>query len=149
MDRIDWIPVDILADILVELACINDPVADVAKGGSDALQVYHAINPQDVDWATLLPTVIRHLGSSSKVVSWDQWVDTLRESQKNATLADLKQNPGLKLLDFFESLKVASSETSLGLVLDVELSTEKSRTLATLEPVNQEWVELWLKQWGY
>lgn len=151
MDRVDWIPVDVLADIIVELAGIDQPVPlNCEARSSSTVQIYHAINPEDLNWAALLPTVVRALGSAStKVVSWNDWVDSLRESQKSASLADLAQNPGLKLLDFFERLKIDAGEASRGLVLDVELSTAKSKTLAALGPVNEEWMELWLKQWGY
>ncbi|RYP43738.1 hypothetical protein DL768_009730 [Monosporascus sp. mg162] len=149
MDRIDWVPVDVLADVVVELAGIDKPEVHSVEKSPSTIQVYHAVNPVDVDWRTLVPTVLRHLGASTRIVSWDDWVDALRRSQHNASLADLKQNPGLKLLDFFESLRVDGDEASRGLVLDVELSTDKSRTFATLEPVNEEWMGLWLKQWGY
>lgn len=150
MNRVDWIPVDILADIIVELAGIDQPVAVNGEArSSSTVHVYHAINPEDVTWAALLPTVARALGSSTNVVSWEKWVDSLRESQQSASLADLTQNPGLKLLNFFERLKTDSDEASRGPVLDVELSMSKSKTLAALTPVNEEWVNLWLKQWGY
>ncbi|RYP70479.1 hypothetical protein DL771_005416 [Monosporascus sp. 5C6A] len=148
MDRIDWVPVDVLADIVVELAGIDKLEVHSMEKSPSTVQVYHAVNPEDVDWRTLVPTVLRHLGASTRIVSWDDWVRALRQSQHDASLADLKQNPGLKLLDFFESLRVAGDEASRGLVLDVELSTDKSRTLATLGPVNEEWMGLWLKQWG-
>ena len=147
MDRVDWIPVDILADIIVDLAGIN-VVANEAKP-QPTVRVYHAVNPKDIKWDTLLPTVVGHLGSSTRVVTWDEWVDALRESQVNASLADLKHNPGLKLLEFFESLRVDEKQPTRELVLDVELSAAKSKTLASLEPVNADWFDLWLRQWGY
>lgn len=149
MDRVDWIPVDVLADIIVELAGIDKPATEGVTKSSSTVQVYHVVNPEDVNWLTLLPIVVRKFGSSTKVVSWDEWVDTLRESQESISLVDLKQNPGLKLLDFFERLKVDTGETSRGLVLDVELSTGKSKTLAGLGAVNEECMERWLTQWGY
>ena len=149
MDRIDWIPVDILADIIVELAGIDDIKAHARTKAPQTIQVYHAVNPEDVRWEDLLPTVIKHLGSSTKVVTWGEWVDALRQSQENASLVELKQNPGLKLLSFFESLRLEERQSSLEFVLDVELSGANSRTLASLEPVNPEWFNLWLRQWGY
>ena len=149
MDRIDWIPVDILADIIVELANIDGTEADARTKAPQTIQVYHAVNPEDVGWDSLLPTVIKHLGSSYKVVTWGEWVDALRRSQENASLAELKQNPGLKLLRFFESLTLDESQSSLEFVLDVEMSAANSRTLASLEPVNPDWFNLWMNQWGY
>ncbi|RYP62963.1 hypothetical protein DL769_007102 [Monosporascus sp. CRB-8-3] len=148
MDRIDWVPVDVLADVIVELAGTDKPQVHEVERSPSTVQVYHAVNPMDVDWGTLVPTVLLHLGASTRIVSWDDWVDALRHSQQSASLADLKQNPGLKLLDFFESLRVDGDDTSRCLALDVGLSTDKSRTLTTLEPVNEEWIGLWLKQWG-
>ena len=147
MDRVDWIPVDILADIIVELAGIGESTKE-AKAQS-TVQVYHAVNPNDVTWKALLPAVTSQLESSTRIVTWDEWVNTLRESQANASLTDLKHNPGLKLLEYFESLRVDKSQVARELVLDVELSAAKSKTLASLEPINAEWFHLWLRQWGY
>jgi hypothetical protein len=47
--KIDWVPIDVLAEILVELAF---------KDGRGSTSVYHPSNPHPTTWDTLLPAVI-------------------------------------------------------------------------------------------
>ncbi|KAJ5508032.1 Male sterility NAD-binding [Penicillium freii] len=77
LNRVDWIPVDLLADILIQLAGVatngTNGVNGTANGSSataHTLPVYHAVNPNAVDWASLVPMVANHLGRSIKIVSW-------------------------------------------------------------------------------
>lgn len=163
MDLVDWIPVDILANIIVELAGaaeISRPVNGVSESHANLIHsieveptstipVYHAVNPEEAEWADLVPAVHRYLGESVKIVSWGEWVEALSKSQQNASAANLRQNPGLKLLSFFESLQ---RDADLGQTLpnlETERSTMKSGTLAGLKPVGEEWMEIWLKQWDF
>ncbi|MCJ1387732.1 hypothetical protein MMC18_000575 [Xylographa bjoerkii] len=160
MGRVDWIPVDILADIIVELAGVGEPVNGVSKAYSNgshsddtlptsSLPVYHAVNPKATHWAKLVPTVSKYIGPSVKVVSWGEWVEALRNSKHDATAANLKQNPALKLLDFFESMERAAKMGKQMPVLETKVSARRSRTMASLEPVSEEWMEIWLKQWVF
>ena len=97
-------------------------------------------------WADLLPPVQSSLaGSSTRVVTWNEWVDALSRTQNAA--ADVEQNPGLKLLDFFESLR-GDADASLTLPRpETERAEMKSGILAGLKPVGAAWMEIWLKQW--
>lgn len=163
----DWIPVDLHPDILVQLASI---AADGINGfigvngagvaskctvtGSSAtphtLPVYHAINPNAVDWATLVPAVAKYLGPSIKIVSWAEWVDALRDTRGSATTAlSLNQNPALKLFDFFDSVAKAAEKGEEWPSLETKETPKKSPTLAELKPVSEQWMELWLKQWKF
>ncbi|KAL8750325.1 MAG: hypothetical protein Q9184_006462, partial [Pyrenodesmia sp. 2 TL-2023] len=154
MDLVDWIPVDLLANIVVELAGAAE-VQHEAKNGfheievepNDTVPVYHAVNPEFAMWADLLPAIHSSLGKSGlQIVTWNEWVDALAQSWHSA--ADMTQNPGLKLLEFFEALKL---DRSAGPVprLDTEHSEMKSGTLAGLKPVGSAWMAAWLKQWGF
>ncbi|KAL8838457.1 MAG: hypothetical protein Q9170_002132 [Blastenia crenularia] len=155
MDLVDWIPVDLLGNIIVELAGAAE-LHHAPKNGfheidiepSGTIPVYHAVNPDYSTWADLVPIVHRSLGESCvSVVSWSEWVDALAKSQHST--ADITQNPGLKLLDFFATMK---RDGGAGLVvprLDTERSEMKSGTLAGLKPVGAEWMERWLRQWAF
>lgn len=166
MDRVDWIPVDILADIIIELAGVVDtqslePVISTVnvmetKAGvahsqeaSSLLPVYHAVNPQATNWAQLGPIVAKNLGEAINIVSWSEWLEALRRSQQVATVGDLKMNPGLKLLDFFESLEQAEEQRGQMSVLETRKSRVNSRTLSSLQSVNAGWMNMWLRQWGF
>ncbi|KAF2146409.1 uncharacterized protein K452DRAFT_264205 [Aplosporella prunicola CBS 121167] len=151
LSRVDWIPVDILADVIVELSGAADDGRTVAIVSRNAAAiepaVYHAVNPNAIDWASLVPSVAKHLGESITIVEWDQWMDALRKSTLGATATvSLKQNPALKLLDFFESWGTAD-EAEEWPVLETAETAKKSTKMAELQPVSEEWMELWLRQW--
>lgn len=154
-DLINWIPVDILGNIIVELAAVAERHQGPKNGFHEidvepdkTVPVFHAVNPEFSMWADLLPTVHNSLaGSSMRVVPWGEWVDALSESQHATT--SVEQNPGLKLLDFFESLK-CDADAALTLSRpDTDRAEMKSGILAGLKPVGAAWMEIWLKQWAF
>jgi hypothetical protein len=166
LDKVDWIPVDMLADVIIEFTGVADAQSlETATGAlnetaklngagfvrsqesSSSLSVYHAINPQATSWAHLLPRVAKNLRESVKIVSWIEWLEALRRSQRIAMVEDLKMNPGLKLLPFYESLAQAEAQGKSMPVLDTQLSRTKSRTLSSLQSVSVGWMDMWLRQW--
>ncbi|KAF2999575.1 putative secondary metabolism biosynthetic enzyme [Neopestalotiopsis sp. 37M] len=54
-ETITWVPVDLLARVIVEMVTAQP---DLANGPTGA-KVYHAMNPRHTTWAQLLPTVRR------------------------------------------------------------------------------------------
>ena len=155
MNLVDWIPVDLLGKIIVQLAeaaeLHPEPKNDfheIDVEPSETVLVYHAVNPEFSMWADLVPTVHNSLGDSSiKIVTWGEWVNALSKSQHSA--ADVALNPGLTLLNFFEALK-RDAEAGLMLPrLDTERSEMKSGALAGLNAVGAGWMEIWLKQWAF
>ena len=158
---------DLLAGILVQLAgVITDGVngmngansssvsSKVSATGSSltahSLPVYHAVNPNVVDWGSLVPTVAKHLGRSVKIVSWAEWMDALRSSRGSAAAElSLKQNPALKLFDFFDSIAKTAEKDEEWPSLETKETLKKSPRLAEIKPVSAEWMELWLKQWKF
>ncbi|KAL7923114.1 male sterility domain-containing protein [Trichoderma austrokoningii] len=153
MDSICWIPVDILADVVLELAGIIQKPQDLPTGKSannkkpeykGHATVYHAVNPHSIRWAELVPTVADALHiPSGRIVPWAEWVDALRSSAQGNE--DPEANTGLKLLDYFESLGGVGDAMP---TLATELTRRQSETLAALDPVGPEWMKLWLKQWA-
>lgn len=164
MDLIDWIPVDLLGNIIVELAGAAEPhheannaFQEIEVEPSETVPVYHAVNPEFSTWRDLVPVVHNSLGENNvKLVTWNEWVTALSNSQHSAAV-DVAQNPGLKLLDFFETLRSdsdnadADADADLTTLprLDTEHSEMKSGVLAGLRPVGAKWMETWLKQWAF
>ncbi|KAK4212677.1 non-canonical non-ribosomal peptide synthetase FUB8 [Rhypophila decipiens] len=169
MDVVNWVPVDYLSEIVLEMAGVvgqqQHRSSTPDKSLSREVTIYHAVNPHNVSWAELVPTVANELAiEPSNIVSWDQWFDALRlsaseqkrgggrgvdEGGKTGAEKDdddesnLKRNPGIKLLDFFGSLGGKSVSSPL---LATESSAARSKTLASLQPVGTEWMSLWVKQ---
>lgn len=151
MNRVDWIPVDLLSEVLVQLAVTDTPERGTAQSTQKSkLQVYHAVNPKAIDWAALVPSVAKRLGGSVKTVSWAEWVETLRNSARGGTTTlSLKQNPALKLLDYFESVARIAAKGEKWPVLETKETVKESQTLTGLSPVSEEWLDLWLEQWKF
>ncbi|KAI0860092.1 NAD(P)-binding protein [Xylaria cubensis] len=141
LDTIDWIPVDKLGKVIVELAI--RPARSHQPNTSAS--VYHAINPHHTTWGELLPIVSRRLNQGKEVVevvSLEAWTDALRDSASKTD--NIAANPAIKLLDFFESL-VDTGATSLS----TESTVQISPTLSTIGPVKDDWMDNWLTQWGF
>lgn len=142
MDDVDWIPVDILARIVVELA-IGDATA--GKNLGTGASVYHAINPKRTTWAKLVGAISRSLnsgGGAVETVSLESWLEALRASASQE--ADLTLNPAVKILDFYDGL-VAGKE----LRFETKKAVQSSPTLASLDSVQEVWMENWIKQWSF
>lgn len=70
MDKIDWIRIDVLAVIILELAL--KPHA--------SRMVYHTVNPRFTTWEALLPSVQAELGPDVETVTLAAWVKALNAS---------------------------------------------------------------------
>ncbi|KAI1754102.1 hypothetical protein F4782DRAFT_495129 [Xylaria castorea] len=140
LDTIDWVPVDKLGKVIVELA-IRSTRSHKPNTGAG---VYHAINPHHTTWGELLPIVSRRLNQGKEVeaVSLGTWIDALRNSALKTE--DIGTNPAIKLFDFFESL-VDTRATSLS----TESTVHISPTLSIVGPVQGDWMDNWMTQWGF
>ena len=143
MGRMDWIPVDVLAkvasEILLASSARTDQSSTVASDGEQA-QFVHLLNPHEANWQDIIPHVQRSLDEKLKVVPYEEWLSDLQNSaERNHDEA----NPAVKLVDFFEQnrhdLKPKFSTTN---------AQRMSQTLRSLQPVNGEWMHLWMEQWG-
>jgi thioester reductase-like protein len=141
LDVVDWIPVDMLARGIVELA--TNSIGSKDNGAT----VYHAVSPQRTSWTKLLPTVARCLEPSREIqtVSLKEWVNALRESASKTE--DVENIPAIKILDFFEGLPSESGQEPI--LLDTKNTVNVSSTLASLGPLKEEWMENWMKQWAF
>ncbi|KAI5861204.1 putative NRPS-like enzyme [Durotheca rogersii] len=149
---IDWIPSDLLAETMIDLA-LNPKSKSATSSGAE---VFNLRNPHTVTWGEVLPTIIaaaqEHVGKILPVVSPSAWLGRLEESVAAAenggsdmlvTVASF--NPAMKLLDFYReglwSLGAASNPMS------VECALAASATLREMSPVGTEWMRKWIKEW--
>lgn len=159
MDTVDWVPVDSLADIIVELLprVVVAPAQNRKSGGpTRKARVFHLANPARTHWATLLPAVKRRLEAggerSLESIGFQEWVDELEASASaSRSDADLAMNPAAKLLTFFDDLRDKSVRFPRAKSVELDLTeTEKhSQTLASLSRVTAEWMDLWMNQWNF
>ncbi|KAI0384450.1 putative NRPS-like enzyme [Hypomontagnella monticulosa] len=150
--EIDWVPSDLLADTLVDLA--NYPSSEVGTGsGAD---VFNLRNPRTVSWDTILPAITdaaARLGRKPEVVPPLTWLSRLQESMAAATKGDSNDlkaiaisNPGIKLLDFYQN-GLWTHDATASQPMSVDRTLGASQTLRDMLPVGVEWMRKWVEEW--
>ena len=168
LGKIDWVPIDLLADILVELALGMDQQPQQHRSSSSqadtdppqrGFHVFHPLNPRHTSWDAVRPIVTAELsslkGESLEIIPLRSWIDRVRKDSESTagthvTLADgaleayLLVNPAVKLLGFYESL---CREEGLGNELETKKTERSSTKLGALEGIKSEWVRKWVREW--
>ena len=170
MGNIDWVPIDDLARVLVDLA-VNSPQSHQQTPTNEntqqkRAQVFHPLNPHPTTWQAILPVVTSELSSilESKnkeplqIISLASWlhkirkdIETTASSHHDKTLADtdletlLQVNPAVKLLAFYED--VLGSKEGSGRSWDMQKTMERSAKVRALEGIKEEWVRKWVREW--
>lgn len=151
VEDVDWVPVDLaavaLADMSSHLAYSGAP--QKARAG-----FYHLVNPQCTQWSKLVPCIMDLVTKNVRLVSFVEWVPILKDSVKAAggyQAVDEGLNPAAKLIDFFDNLqdRAIRFPKAKSTLLETKRTIKLSRTLANLEPVGEEWMALWMRQWSW
>lgn len=173
--KIDWIPIDLLADILVELALAKhqqqprqlDVGDDVPTSQA---QVLHIINPNSTTWETVRPIVADTLSAffpqtekaALDIIPPSVWLEKIHKAMEStsgskrndgALEAALQLNPAVKLLAFYQDI-LSSSTNKVGGVsppgnneLEIRETVGKSMKLSALEAIKTEWLQKWIGEW--
>ncbi|KAL3493686.1 NRPS-like enzyme [Aspergillus germanicus] len=89
LDRVDWVPVDLLAAVLVELALVStQPV--IPEVGTDAgVEVLHPHNTFPTAWDVLAPTIASILASYSgrpmETIPLTEWIERVRRDLERSS----------------------------------------------------------------
>lgn len=169
-NNVDFVPVDLLADVLVDLAITttNKRVATTTTATATtatATTVFNVRNPKIVSWKTLLPAVTAAAIEPLQIVSPATWLANLRTSPSDEQMWEGRMdddedtrvgNPALKLLDFFEELwrpptaaaaandeKAAAHQQNMA----VDRALAASPSLRKIGPVSLEWMRKWAREW--
>lgn len=150
-EEVDWVPIDQLVRVLAGLALGLDKREKVTDEG---VQIFHPVHPVPTTWNSLLPTVIETLASTGgtdiKTVSFQEWVKLLKASSELAVNGSAEEfvhkNPGVKLLDFYESL-LNEDGFAKTLKMETKETLESNESLRGLGPIHNEWVQGWIKGW--
>jgi hypothetical protein len=142
-DVVTWIPVDILATILLDLALSNGELDEPNPS------VYHLRNPREASWSDLLPVILKRLAANRHcdglaVIPWEEWIAKLESAAKQGVGDGTV--PGVKLLPFFQSMGRGGGGPKKSFA--TAKAQEKSAVLRELEPVGAAWMQTWMGQWG-
>ncbi|EIT74140.1 hypothetical protein BDV35DRAFT_403939 [Aspergillus flavus] len=150
LNRVDWMPIDLLAEVLVDLA-LRDHGATAGR----SVKVYHPVNPRPLDWEAVRPVVAEALSKASgktvDTIPFQDWVQRVRQDIETGNKLNdgelqalLSRNPAAKLLEFFEGIM---SQTERENVLDTRLTVQLSEKLQAVDAVKPEWIQKWVEEW--
>ncbi|KAI1474192.1 hypothetical protein K445DRAFT_319573 [Daldinia sp. EC12] len=139
-DTVDWMAIEDVANLVLDVAGINEPVPVEKISG-----YFHSVNPKTITWQDLAPVVKEYYGDRiKKIVDSNEWLAALKASQ--ATTTDVNKNPGIKLIDSYESFFFGGEKT---IVFDMERTQEHSKTAKNLEAITPEMMRNWCRQWNF
>ncbi|QSZ33879.1 hypothetical protein DSL72_005453 [Monilinia vaccinii-corymbosi] len=140
MDRIDWVPIDVLSDVIIDLADLSNPSETSTGYPHPSTPFYHLVNPTSIRWSDIRSVLVEDIGSQCQIVEWSEWVNRLRAS---AERGEIKENRGIKLLEFYDRMENSAPLATL----ETDKTVEKSEALGKVGPVNEDWLKLWMRQW--
>ena len=155
LEEVDWIPIDLLRGILVDLALL--PLSRSSSGSSTTTTtsptVFHAVNPSSTTWSALLPHIQSAMSPQPQIVPLETWISTLRAKSAAASSLtqqqdDLTTNPALRLIDFYQDMMLTGMHDPVAPRLETVKTTEASPALRDVGPVRAEWMTRWMVQWG-
>ena len=107
--------------------------------------VYHIVNPNPTRWQEIIPTLRKTYADPLELIPFRDWLIALQVQAENDVMA--AKAPATRLLRFFEQLE-QSTIVSRG-VLSTTKAVKASPTMAALGPVEDAWVRMWMRQWGF
>jgi thioester reductase-like protein len=156
LDQVDWVPVDLLSEVLLELGAGSSPRAStksaVSGNTGHGAEVFNLVNPKSASWKELVPAILssieKRTGKVLKPVSASVWLEKLQEivddfSGDNA--ADLvRVYPAIRLQEFYEE-RLLNSEGAIK--WDLDRAKSKSGVLSKMPAVGSEWIDKWVEGW--
>ncbi|GAW24606.1 hypothetical protein ANO14919_141970 [Xylariales sp. No.14919] len=155
---VDWVPVDALADVVVDL------VTQLIRGDeatAEGAQVFNIRNPAVISWEKLLPAIQEGIEAepgrtdhqAAEVVLPEMWLARLEKSIKAVTTGDevsavVMANPAIKLVEFYRNSvwNVNGGPASMA-TMAIEKTLDTSPTLRDLPPVSLSWMRKWVDEW--
>ena len=168
LGNIDWMPIDDLAEVLVDLAMHTSQSPTQTSPNDNAqqkrAQIFHPLNPHPTTWEALRPTIASELSTITQskedkplpIVSLASWLLKIRKdvevtASSHNILADsdlkslLEVNPAVKLLSFYEN--VLGDKEGSNRSWEMRKTTQTSAKMGALESIRTEWVKKWMSEW--
>lgn len=143
-DTVDFVPVGLLADILLDLSTASR----VRKDAADHTSVFHVRNPRFITLLELLPAITEAAGTQVlEIVPPAMWLASLRESSEIDGPDLVVKNPAVKLVDFLSGLWEVDAEATKGTQtqhMTINGTLRTSLAMRKLEHVKLEWMRKWI-----
>ncbi|RMZ48025.1 hypothetical protein CA14_008693 [Aspergillus flavus] len=139
LDRIDWVPVRLLAEVLVDL------VLNKNKTANESVDVFQPMNLYPLTWEALRPIVedalLKRSGKKLKSFPSKTRSGASGRTSRRPALAAIGKNPAVNLLEFLKDIMSKSTREN---VLDAQLIVQRSGKLQAVEAVKPEWIQKWV-----
>ncbi|KAL8663543.1 MAG: hypothetical protein Q9202_003731 [Teloschistes flavicans] len=158
LDNMDWIPIDLAAEILVQIAA---PRTENTYDGFETAghrfgrpHVYHVVNPHGVHWRSMrsrvASTLSRLTGKAMEIVECGIWIAKVRDELEmmvsspsvveNSDIAKaVRLNPAAKLLDFYGKMMLSADAAPVEWEMSGTL--QQCQCLADLPSLQEAWME--------
>lgn len=149
MDRMDWVPVDILADVLEEIVTKKTQTGEASRAQSkehecsDA-EFFGVVNPRVSHWSQMVAEVASCMVPRPEVVPYTDWLAALKNASDQRP-DEVESIPAIKLLDFFHDIGRKDAKRPQ---FATAMTEKACPTLREAGPVSIEWLALWMRQWG-
>lgn len=147
MDRVDWLPVDLLGDMLVETVTRKQDAADQVTEdalSNPAADFFHFVNPQNVQWSDIVSKLASNMLPRPRVVTYEHWLQELTAASEERT-EEVESLPAMKLLDFFQDIGRDDAKRP---AFSTAVTGRACPSLQECGPVSIPWLSLWMTQWG-
>jgi thioester reductase-like protein/acyl-coenzyme A synthetase/AMP-(fatty) acid ligase/aryl carrier-like protein len=140
-EPIDWVPIDQVSKVVCELT--------FRESYGSPVKVFHVLHPRPTEWDDILKVAKAKLETIAKskleVVTYKDWVALLQSKSERIQLdaESVKDNPGMKLLDFYVGLMGEKQQAKLS----TKETVQNSLTLNQALSLQNEWVEGWILDW--
>ena len=143
-DAVDWVPVDIAAQSVIELT-LSRLESDLSK--DQLFDCFNIVNPQPAQWNDLVNTIsgfYHDRGCAMEVVEYHDWLASLK--QIDPVFENVDRYPGVKLVEFFEDMgRVGNRRVQLA----TDRAVLRSGSLANVRPLDGRLVGKWLESWAF
>ncbi|KAI4127592.1 MAG: hypothetical protein LQ338_003135 [Usnochroma carphineum] len=157
-DKMEWIPIDYVADVVVELA-IHEQQNGYPGGvkaacpSSRQAQVYQLVNPRTVHWRSMqtrvADTISRLTSTAVEIVDPKTWIVKVRDHLE-ITVADrgvegaLQSNPAAKLLDFYQ--QIMRPVDGAAVKWELEETLRHSKHFNDIPGLQEAWMDKWVEE---
>jgi hypothetical protein len=148
LNNVDWIPVDVLSDIVIELIHSETGPLHAAETKNGSCLVYNAVNPKQTTWTDLVPTINSHLrGGQLKEVNFEEWVENVKNAASHGETVD--RLPALKFIDFYEIMIEAAEPGHEMPTFDTTRACQSSDEMGKLQSISNDNMARWMDQWKF
>lgn len=112
---------------------------------SSPKSILHLVHPRPISWHDLVVPIAQELGVP--LVPYTTWLAALERSAEGSEDA-ARENPALRLLDFFRSFAQGNEKPPLGLwQLATKQAVDASETLLRMPQLEESDVRRWVAAW--